>query len=206
MGFTEQNGTLTFTPSPDGQPPKSGKSWVGRHKVATAALVVVGIFGVAAATGGGSTPEDVAQKSPASQSSTSDAPLTNRQKADKAADAVDNARVTQYGQELYIRFPIQDNLTDGLRRAGVASDTFTLLKALKNHDVDFDTVTIVGTFDMQDKFGDDLPDQNVFNADFDHATVNRIRYENIATTELDVLEGFVKGGLIYLHPAFGWQR
>lgn len=68
MGFTENNGSLTFAPAPDGKQPKPGKSWVARHKAATAVLAFVGIFGVAAAAGGGTPAETAAEKPATSQS------------------------------------------------------------------------------------------------------------------------------------------
>lgn len=201
MGFTEQNGVLTFTPSPD-KPP--AKSWIARHKVATGVLAVLAPFIVVGVAGG-----IEGAKQPSSSSSPQTSTLGA---ADKAAAAVKGAEVTSYAtSNLEITFPIHDNISDGLRRAGVARDTFALLEALKVQDVVFDRVTVNGTFDMVDSYGAVTKAEHVFNADFDHATVNRIQYDNITTTELDALERFAmkdKTGdaLIWLHPAFGWQR
>lgn len=223
MPWTEINGVKTFvaadatTDATGATPPSGGgkKSWFAQHKVATAVLAAVAVIGGGAALSGGSGDTTASQAPSSSATSTKeaakDAPLTNRQKADKAASAVKDARVTQYGSELYITFPIADNLTEGLRRAGIAKDTFELMKALKNHGVEFDSVTINGTFDMLDAYGAEKDDDHVFNVDVSHDTVNRIEYGNIATTELDTLERFAEidssgAAEMWLHPAFGWQR
>lgn len=217
MPWTEINGVKTFVaagattePAGPGGAPLPGRSWFARHKVATAALAAVAIIGgVTAFSGGGAA--DPAGQAPSSSSSASDAPMTNREKADEAVGAVDDARVTQYGEDLYVTFPIADNMTEGLRRAGLAKDTFALLESLKGHGVEFGTVTVNGTFDMLDAYGAEQDDMHVWNADFSYETVNRIQYGNVATTELDALERFAErdpsgAAEVWLHPAFGWQR
>jgi hypothetical protein len=220
MPWTEINGVRTFvaadatttaagpmpgTGAPAG-PPGGKKSWFAEHKAATAVLTAIVVIGGATAFSGGGTPTAAGDRAGSSSSTTKDVPLTNAQKADKAADAVKGAEVTGFsGRNLEITYPLND-LGGGLGRAKIAMDTFDLMKSLKNHDVDFDTVTINGTADMLDKFGAPLPDVHAFNIDVDHDTVNRIQYGNISTGELDVLEGFAKDGLIWLHPAFGWVR
>jgi hypothetical protein len=213
MPWTEINGVKTFvaadatteTPAAAGTPTGGGGggNWFAQHKIATAILAtIVAVGGATAFSGGGSTA--AGDKAGSSSSATNNVPLTNAQKADNAADAVKGAEVTSlHDRMLVITYPLND-LGGGLGRAKIAMDTFDLMKALKNHGVDFDTVTINGTADMLDKFGAPLPDVHAFNIDVDHATVNRIQYGNISTGELDVLEGFAKDGLIWLHPAFGW--
>lgn len=133
-------------------------------------------------------------------------PPTNRELAEKAASSVKGGVVMDHGKALEIQFPISENLTDGLTRAGIAMDTFKIMEALKKNGVEFKTVDIRGTFDMLDKYGQELPDQQVYKATFTNDVVNRIQYDNIAKTELDVLRTFTTTGFLALHSAFGYDQ
>ena len=165
----------------------------------TLTTVIAAVLLAGLASCGGATTDTAEKSSPS-------AALTNEERADDAVDAVDGAKVTSYGKQLQIVFPIHDNLSEGLRRGGIALDTFKLMESLAKSDVDFTKVGITGTFAMLDKFGKELPDSRVYEAEFTHETINKIQYENVAKTELDVLRGFTPTGSISLAPAFGYQQ
>jgi len=139
------------------------------------------------------------------QASQAQGPTTTVGAIEAAADkAVSNATASKQSKLLYIvKFKIKDNFTNGLIKAGIATNVFDMLKDIsKSAPGGGYTIRFEGTFPMQDKYGKAItPDPVVFRATFMRSTAGRIQYDNIDTTSLDTL-GDLADGAFYLHPAF----
>ena len=56
-------------------------------------------------------------------------------------------------------------------------------------------------FDMQDKYGKELPNEEVYRAAFERSELAKINYENIAMS-FEQVEAFTIDNFVFLHPAF----
>lgn len=182
----------------------------GVSKQVIAGLFVGGLMVIGAVSAGLGDDDQKATASSAKPSASSSpspvaAPKTNLERAEEAIKGVKGATVTIHSKTkvAQVTFPIGDNLSGGLRRAGIAMDTFKIMKGFKDQGVKFKVLSIFGTFDMQDKYGGVIKDDVVYGFEASSATVNRINYANMATTELDALRTFAD--FMHLHSAFGWN-
>lgn len=78
---------------------------------------------------------------------------------------------------IIVKFKINDNFSNNLIALGTEDDIVKILKAIKNSGIDFKTVTVFGSFPMQDKFGNSS-ESTVINIGFNKETVYKINFDN----------------------------
>jgi hypothetical protein len=88
-------------------------------------------------------------------------------------------------------------------RGGIAMDTFKIAQGFQKSGLSFDSLTIEGTSDMQNAFGEVTHGVEVYKDVMSNATVQRIQYGNVDQTSLDPLAQLSNS--IYLQSSFGWS-
>lgn len=86
------------------------------------------------------------------------------------------------GGFLKITFPVQDNLSNNMIRVGAQKDTMSILRAVKDSNIEYKRVFIHGTFPMVDKFGNETEGTPLV-AQYIPETVNKINYDEILVQE-----------------------
>ena len=86
------------------------------------------------------------------------------------------------GGFLKITFPVQDNLTNNMIRVGAQKDTMSILRAVKESNIEYKRVFVHGTFPMVDKFGNETEGTPLV-AQYIPETVNKINYDEILVQE-----------------------
>jgi hypothetical protein len=99
-------------------------------------------------------------------------------------------------QVVSVRFSIDDNLTAGLIKGSAKSDIKAILKAVQDAGFPYSEINVVGTLDMQDKFGNSQEDE-VVRATYLHSTVNKINWSGFLTDNI-----YAIADNIWLHRAF----
>jgi hypothetical protein len=167
-----------------GNPSPSPSSSAGGSATPTAAAAAA-----ATSAPGKAAPEPLKSTPPA-------APLTPMQKlAGKLQDQ--KATAKKSGDDLVVTFPVQDNFTKGLIRAGLASSTYDILKAVREAGVSYQLVTVKGVTQLVDQFGHESKG-TAYSAVFSRGTVNRLEFDNLETTSLSKMERLTETGLIAL--------
>lgn len=197
--------------------PKAPRPW-WRDKRVLIAAVVVGVAGVGALA-----PDTASKKTPPAAAASKTSPaavLSSDALADKAA-ADSHGKVTEYGfaaeydhgkkimdaGPLEITFGVRDSWSDGSTRGSIAHDSFDIMKAVAKNRPAFSKLMIVGTSDkLVDRYGNKVPEQLVYRAEFTRATLDRINYAGIDTTQLDLLRTFTPTGRVYLDGAYGYTQ
>ncbi len=99
-------------------------------------------------------------------------------------------------QTIYVCFSINDNLTEGFIKTGAKMDVEDILKSVQKSGYNYSEVTVVGTFSMQDKFGNSSEDK-VLQASYKRSTVDRINWAGFLTDNM-----YAVADDVWLHPAF----
>ena len=106
------------------------------------------------------------------------------------------SKVQTAGQTIHVHFSINDNLTEGFIKTGAKMNVERILKAIQRSGYDYSEVTAIGTFSMQDKFGNSSEDK-VLQATYKRSTVDRINWDGFLTDNIySIADG------VWLHPAF----
>jgi hypothetical protein len=115
----------------------------------------------------------------------------------------DGVTVTKQAGGYAIDFKIQDNLSNGMIRDGIAVDVFKMLQSISQHGpAGSYSLNFRGTFGMQDKYGQAIsPDPVVFRTTFKSGTARRIGYDSINTASYDTVSQLADG-MTWIHPAF----
>jgi hypothetical protein len=88
------------------------------------------------------------------------------------------------GKPIEVKFAINDNLTDNLRRIGTRADVVDILKAVdREADWKYSEVIVRGTFSMVDQLGNAEESQVVF-ARYSRKTVSKINFENFLSDNI----------------------
>ena len=98
--------------------------------------------------------------------------------------------------KIYVKWAINDNLTEGFIKRGVMMDIVDILQAVSNSGYPYTLVTVEGTFPMVDTYGNTSED-NVVMADYSKETVDQINWDGFLTENV-----YDIAGLFWLHPAF----
>jgi hypothetical protein len=99
-------------------------------------------------------------------------------------------------QVVSVRFSIDDNLTAGLIKSSAKSDIKAILKAVQDAGFPYSEINVIGTLDMQDKFGNSQEDE-VVRATYLHSTVNKINWAGFLTDNI-----YAIADSVWLHRAF----
>jgi hypothetical protein len=78
--------------------------------------------------------------------------------------------------QVYVKFAINDNLSDNLRAGGAQLDCTNILKAIAQSGATYGSVRIVGTFPTKDVYGN-VKETEVVRLDFDAGTVKKINWD-----------------------------
>ena len=84
----------------------------------------------------------------------------------------------QTGGPITVKWAIDENITNGLTKDTARIEAKDLLKAIRDSGFDYSHVTLIGTFPLQDVYGN-AQEETVVTAGYDEATVNRINFDNI---------------------------
>lgn len=167
--------------------------------VVLALLIAIGALG---SGGKKSAPSAGASKSPSPTASatTSTAPMTPLAKLQAALSKSDakDAKVTASpnGPGTYlVTFKVEDNLSHGLIRTGIALDTFDAARKALASGVPFTQLWFDGTFPVVDKYGKQSTDV-VYHSWFKRATLQKIQFDNINRGSIDTLRSLSDGGVI----------
>lgn len=180
-------------------------------KVLSWIIIGVVFLAIAGSCIGGDDGDDKAADEPAAKV----VPKTPKGKLQAAvADAgVKGAKVIGYSDEpsdtadgetikvAQVQFQIGDGFSNNSIRNGIGMDTFDIAEAAVKSKVPFDELWVSGTFDMQDKYGKELPNQKVYQAAFLRSELAKINYDNVLT-DFDRVEVFTIDNFVFLHPAF----
>jgi len=97
---------------------------------------------------------------------------------------------------IYIRWSINDNLTEGLVKLGAQVDLKDMLKAIHGSGVPYSVLTADGLFPLVDTFGN-TKETIVVHAVYKRETVDRINWENFLTKNIYQIADEVN-----IHPVF----
>lgn len=98
---------------------------------------------------------------------------------------------------IIIKFKIDDAFTENMIAIGAEDDITKALKSIKNSNVDYKTVTVFGTFAMQDKFGNSS-EETVINIGFNKETVDKINFDNFDYKNIYS----IADTKVFIHPQF----
>ncbi len=76
-----------------------------------------------------------------------------------------------------VQFAINDNLTENLIIFGAKEDVLKIIKTVHDSSLDYSAVGVVGTFSMQDAYGN-VTEDKVVRLDYDKATIDKINWDN----------------------------
>jgi hypothetical protein len=176
-----------FGPPADGFGSASFKAAVPKKSNKRGWIIAGVVVGVLAIIGGiGSALDDKPSETAAQATDNSPAGATPAKTTNQFGVEGAVSEGTALG-ELSIKFPIHDGLTAGTIRDGAARDVFTILEAVRGRS--FKTVQIVGTIDVEDKYGQVQPDTEVMWVTFTRETVLRLNTANLDRGSLSTLEG-----------------
>lgn len=97
---------------------------------------------------------------------------------------------------MVVTWALDENLTEGLTKDSARIGTVDVLKALKKSKVTYKEVLLVGTYSMQDVYGN-VEETDVINARFAQEIVNKINFDNVNFKDI-----FLLASEVYIHPAF----
>lgn len=94
-------------------------------------------------------------------------------------------RISEYWYDpedglIYVRFAINDNLTDNLRRYGAKADVLDILEQVSHSSPYYSGIDILGTFSMVDQYGN-ISESVVISLYYSRETIERINFENMLT-------------------------
>jgi hypothetical protein len=81
-------------------------------------------------------------------------------------------------KELAITWAVDENMSIGLTKDTSRTEGLKIVKALKASGVDYNSVTVHGTYSLVDDFGNS-EERNVINASYSKATLDRINTEGV---------------------------
>lgn len=81
--------------------------------------------------------------------------------------------------QVYVKFAINDNLSENLIAGGAQLDCTAILKAIAQSGARYGSVQIVGTFPMKDAFGN-VEETEIVRLTFDAATVQKINWSGFS--------------------------
>lgn len=84
---------------------------------------------------------------------------------------------------IFVKWAINDNLTENLIKYGAKMDAVRILKALADSQIDYTYITLSGTFSLVDQFGNS-EEKNVVYLVFNKSTVDRINWDNFLTDNI----------------------
>lgn len=84
---------------------------------------------------------------------------------------------------IFIKWAINDNLTENFIKYGAKMDVVRILKALADSQIDYTYITLSGTFSLVDQFGNS-EEKNVVYLVFNKSTVDRINWDNFLTDNI----------------------
>ncbi len=97
---------------------------------------------------------------------------------------------------IFVRWTINDNLTEGLIKAGARSDATNILKAIAHSGVVYREVLIEGTFPLVDTLGN-TAERIVIHALYPRSTLDQVNWDNFLTKNVYIIADEVE-----IHPAF----
>lgn len=99
---------------------------------------------------------------------------------------------------IVVKWAIDDNLTENMIKTGVRMDVQDILKAVKDtSDVPYKEVMVVGSFSMQDEYGN-VSEDPVLRLGFSRSVISKIDFDNV---DPDNLPGLADG-VAFVHPEF----
>lgn len=130
-------------------------------------------------------------------------PMTAQEKVDKALrdSGVTGAKITENtGGVIFVSIPVGDNLTNGMIRSGTERDAKDVMAAIAKTKAATKGLGVRGVADMQDQYGNPMPNSQVFWVFLKGETVKKINWGNedyMLTMHLeDVADAY------NWHPAF----
>lgn len=104
--------------------------------------------------------------------------------------------VADFDDELVLQWTINDNLLESWLRAGAEEDVKVILRSLSNSNVEYSAISLIGTFELIDGFGNSSEDM-ILSASYFQNTVDRINWDNYYLIEI-----FDIADAIWFHQAF----
>lgn len=98
--------------------------------------------------------------------------------------------------QIFIRWTINDNLSEGLIKSGARHDAVNILKAIADLSVDYSAIVIEGTFPLVDKLGNST-ETVVVHASYPKATIDKVNWPNFLSDNV-----YAIGDDVTIHPAF----
>ena len=193
---------------PKKEPATLGEQWqenrAGCIAMIVIALVLFLVVGSCLAGGGDDTKSsDGAKEKP---SATKTVPKTPKGKLQAAVDqtSAKKPRVNEYFTidgvtHATVQFSVQDNLTNGMTRTGIAQDVFAMAEAALKSKVPFDEIAFRGMFPLSDVYGNTKPGQ-VFYTTFDRTELKKVNFDNVLVTKFSNIKNLSKDGIVVLHP------
>jgi len=108
-------------------------------------------------------------------------------------------RITHFqvdGQDVVVHFTINDNLTVNMTKGGAKNSAESILKAVQNSGYDYSTITMLGTYPLQDKLGNST-ETGVLQATYSRGIVSRINWQGFLYDNV-----YEIADEVWLHPAF----
>ena len=100
------------------------------------------------------------------------------------------------GEQLFVQWAINDNLTAGMVRGGARIDISDVLEVIADDSETYTSVFLRGTFAMVDQFGN-ASETPVVEATYTKETIDRINFENFLTDNVYAIAEDTD-----LHPEF----
>lgn len=102
----------------------------------------------------------------------------------------------QKNPQIFVRWTINDNLTEGLIKASARHDAVKILKAIAELGVDYSAILLEGTFPLVDKLGNSS-ESVVVHASYPKATIDKINWANFLSDNV-----YAVADDVTIHPAF----
>lgn len=116
---------------------------------------------------------------------------SNREGVQRVSD------VSNSGGVVVVKWAINDNLTNGMIKTGAGMDVGKILKAARESGFSFKEIVVVGSFSMQDQYGN-ASESPVFRLGYSRSVVDKINYDAVDPKGLPGLAD----GVSFVHPAF----
>ncbi len=183
-----------WTPPPAPKPKKP--IWRRWWFIALVAIIVIG--GIGQAFGGSGEPTTAAPaSSPTAQSSTPEPSASPASEADELRASIeaklgkgnrDVARVAEVRidakqRNVFVKWAANDNLSTGLIKTGMQTDTVDVLRVIVDSGINFKTIETRITFPLTDKKGNST-ESVVVQADYSQAELADVNWENFLHTNV----------------------
>ncbi len=110
-------------------------------------------------------------------------------------EGIERVQVSFVDRIIFVTFAVEDNLTIDWIRQGMVNDILAILRAVDSTTIDYNTVSVQGTFPLRDAFGN-TEEGVVVSAMYHKDTIEQINFDGI----VEVLT--IADGEPFIHPEF----